>query len=91
LIKFIGNDSSGRPILGVGLSRENCERLLAGKSIEIDLATTRIESTIVGGIDLNIASLVILGGETDRSITANLHEILGADENTPKLLHEEEN
>jgi hypothetical protein len=40
MLKFsASNTTSGRPVLGIGLSRENCERLLQGQPIAFDTST----------------------------------------------------
>ena len=69
MIKFHGVASDGGELIGIGLSRENCTRLLAGKPIHIklsDMAQT--------GLQLR-GEILIIGGETEQSITDELHSM----------------
>ena len=68
MIKFTGSTEKGGTLIGLGLSRKNCERLLQHKPIIIDLEH-----------DLNLpfpGKIVILGGETEESMTAELREFI---------------
>ena|SRR5260370_963673 len=61
MLKFSGNNrQTGKPVLGIGLTRENCEDLLLGNPIKIDLGD---------GDRLPVLSLVIFAGETDEDMT----------------------
>ena len=60
VIKFAGsNTASGLPVLGIGLSREDCDRLLEGQSI---LFSTQ---TMLGLPPLEV---FIMGGESEPSM-----------------------
>ena len=64
MIKFAGNDTqTGRPVLGIGLSRENCDRLLEGQPILFDTAN------MTGFPDLTVC---IIAGENELFIAASL-------------------
>jgi hypothetical protein len=90
MIKFAGN-VRGRSIFGVGLSRENCKRLLENKPIAIDLAATRLESTVAGtGIDFNSSILLIFGGDTEEEMEQVLKDNFDASDSL-ELGHDEEN
>ncbi len=78
LLKFAGNHrETGKPVLGIGLSRENCENLLEGSPIEL---------TLGDGDGLPALSLVIFAGETDESMTTDMLE---DDAITPELIIED--
>lgn len=64
MIKFLAMGDTS-PLLGVGLTRRNCEQLLAGEPIVIDLALQLLEASIQGKFDLNLAKLVIVAEESD--------------------------
>lgn len=53
----------GRPVLVIGLSRRNCERLLEGDPIPFDAAPW--------GVD---AHIVIVAGETEEAITQDFRK-----------------
>lgn len=73
MIKFLATSETSS-LLGVGLSRHNCERLLAGEPIVIDLALQRLEAAIAGQFDLNTAKLVIVADETDEILLSQTLE-----------------
>ena len=57
MLKFAGsNTQTGRPVLGIGLSREECTKLLAGNPIQFD-------STGMTGIQP--ITIFIFGGEDE--------------------------
>ena len=58
MIRASGTAGDGRPVLIIGLSRRNCERLLEGDPIPFDAAPW--------GVD---AHVVIVAGETEEAIT----------------------
>ena len=60
MIKMLATNENGDPILILGLSRANCEHLLAGKPIAFP--TDRIPMTKAP------VHIIILGGETEQSI-----------------------
>jgi hypothetical protein len=74
VIKFHGTASDGGELIGIGLSRKNCERLLAGKPIHFKLSDMAASGLAMKG------EVLIIGGETEEAITAELHQ-LGALEN----------
>lgn len=84
MIKFLGS-RNGRPLLGIGLSRGNCRKLLEGKPIFIDLKVMLFQS----GADMNDATVLIFGGETEQTMQDNLQKLVGTLPN-PKV-HNEEN
>jgi hypothetical protein len=90
MIKFTGS-SGDRPVIGIGLSRENLERMMSGKPLTIDLATTRIESTMVETIDFNISSLILFAGETDLDLLQMLRDAEVPVDSISDLEHEENN
>jgi hypothetical protein len=70
MIKFGMASRTGRTVVGIGLSRENTERLLAGQPIHVhaeDWAGPREHAKRLVGIDL-----LIVGGETEESIALDL-------------------
>jgi hypothetical protein len=69
VIKFLGY-SEGRPMLAFGLSRANCEKLLEGKPIFIDLKVMMIDVENVP--NLNDATVLIFGGETESAMVDKL-------------------
>ncbi|MDE2468670.1 MAG: hypothetical protein KGL35_07995 [Bradyrhizobium sp.] len=69
MIKFLG-EKEGRPCLGFGLSRANCEKLLEGKPIFIDLKVMLMKMDQPP--DLNEATVLLFGGETEGSMSAQL-------------------
>jgi len=64
MIKARGTTGDGRPLMVIGLSRENCERLLDNKPISFDAAEL--------GLKL---SVIILGGEDEEEIAEDLRSI----------------
>ena len=64
MIKATGGGSDGVPFLLLGLSAENCRRLLDGKPIVVraDHVDPRLPA-------LNV---IVVGGQTEQSITAEL-------------------
>lgn len=67
MIKFIGK-RAGKTLYGLGLSRGNCELLLQGKPILIDL-------DVMGGADPlpdHRGVLLLLGGETETAVADDL-------------------
>jgi hypothetical protein len=69
MIKAAAVDKHGRPIVIVGLSVKNMEHLQNGRPIEMNLTDFGSE-----GI------LVIMGGETEAAIMAELSSLLGPPE-----------
>ena len=69
MIKFHGTASDGSELIGIGLSRENCHRLLAGKPIHIKLADMAATGLKMKG------EILLIGGETGESITDLLHSM----------------
>ena len=66
MVKFCGVDTERqRPVLGIGLSRENCDRLLEGQPILFDTAN------MTGFPDLTVC---IIAGENELSIAASVLE-----------------
>lgn len=73
MIKFLGV-RDGRPMLGLGLSRGNCERLLQGKPIFIDL---KVMIGLRDAPDMNDATVLIFGGENENEMQAELSRYIG--------------
>jgi len=71
MIKAAAVDKRGRPIVIVGLSVKNMALLRQGRPIEVDLKEFGIAE---GG------TLVIMGGETEATIMAELSALLGKPE-----------
>lgn len=67
MIKFSGTDRETKvPLLGIGLSRANCEALLAGRPIRF--------STL--GMDgLPTIEVIVMAGETETSMAQELMDI----------------
>lgn len=83
MIKFHGTASDGSELIGIGLSRENCRRLLDGKPIHFKLA-----DMAPSGLQLK-GEVLIIGGETEQDITDQLHQS-GALENARVFCFDEE-
>ncbi len=66
MIKFTGTNDKGEETLGIGLSRRNCEKLLAGEPIHIKLAEMH-----EGGLTWE-GDILIMGGETEDAIVRDL-------------------
>ena len=74
MIKFLAT-KEGRPMIGLGLSRGNCRKLLEGKPIFIDLKVMMMD---VGELpNLNDATILIFGGENETEMQAQLEEGFG--------------
>lgn len=70
MVKFGMATGDGRTVVGIGLSRENTELLLAGKPIHVhieDWGGPPEHAERLTGIDL-----LIVGGETEESISLDL-------------------
>ena len=65
MIKFRATDDKNQPILGIGLSRENCNRLLEGQPIVLWPQETNIDWP---------GSIVIFAGEDEQSMTKELRD-----------------
>lgn len=83
MIKFFA-EKEGRPMIGLGLSRGNCEKLLEGKPIFIDLKVMLMDIEEVP--DINEATILIFGGETEDEMVRTI----GAAK-MPRHIHDEEN
>ncbi len=66
MIKGIGNDEHGRPLLLLGLSRRNCELLLQGKPIHV-------EHGALPGLEIGV---LIVAAETEQEIVTELAPML---------------
>ena len=78
MVKFSGtNSGSGGPVLGIGLSRENCERMLEGNPI------TFTTDSMAG---LPALELLLFAGETDDEIAATM---MGTGAVTPEQVRED--
>lgn len=69
MIKASGSTGDGTPLVILGLSRENTVRLLAGQPIQL-----RVEQ-----IDPRLPPLhvVLMGGETEDDISAEISRVFG--------------
>jgi len=68
MLKFIAESSDGTRIVGIGLSRENCDRLLAHQPIELDLKR-----------DYNLpfrARIVIVADQTEQDLAHSLRSVI---------------
>ena len=64
MIKFAGTDiATGQPVLGIGLSRDNCDKLLAGQP--------RLFSTVGLG-DVPPITVFVMGGDTEEDMAATM-------------------
>lgn len=64
MLKFAGvNVQTGRPVLGIGLTRENCNQMLAGRSIRFDT------SSLQGLPDIHV---FILAGDSDEAMAFDM-------------------
>jgi len=90
VIKFIGKrKSNGHTVVGLGLSRRNCELLLQDKPIEVDVSKMRPELAI---------TILIVGGENEQAIRDTLdpdretpvHEMPPGDANPQEAMSTEE-
>lgn len=78
MIKFAAsNNESGRPALGIGLTRENCDRLLEGQPIMLD--TTNM-------LGLPVIDICLFAGQDDGSMT---QDMLSAGAVTPEQIRED--
>ena len=67
MIKFSAtNTETGQPILGIGLSRANCDKLLAGQPILFDT------SAMEGLPDL---AVYIMAGETEEDMALEMYNL----------------
>lgn len=85
MIKFLA-ERDGRPMIGLGLSRANCKKLLEGKPIFIDLQVMMIDVKSIP--DLNQATILIFGGETEESMQREIEKRVPLPKGRP---HYEEN
>jgi hypothetical protein len=71
MIKGIGV-KNGRPTLMIGLSKENCKRLVDGKPIEF--AVNEIPGLYDAMLQIKLmdAYVVILGGDTEETIMSDI-------------------
>jgi hypothetical protein len=72
MIKFFGI-REGRPMIGIGLSRGNCKKLIEGKPIFIDLKVMLADANPPP--DLNDATLFVFGGETEATMERQLRKL----------------
>ena len=67
MIKFSAtNTETGQPVLGIGLSRANCEKLLAGQPILFNTS---------GMAGLPALEVFILGGETEEAMALEMYHM----------------
>lgn len=88
MIKFLGV-KDGRTLLGIGLSRGNCNLLLDGKPIEIDIRKMMGDVSPIN--DLNEGTILIFGGETEATMHADLARLTNLPPQTSTFVHHEEN
>jgi hypothetical protein len=65
VIKAVGRDGLGRPLLIIGLSGESMTRLMADEPIKFDMAE----------VGLPPLTVVIVGGKTEDAITGQLTSV----------------
>lgn len=70
MIKFTFEGKDGRTHLGLGISRENVTRLIAGKPILVELPEMREGLAIDGNIMIHF-------GETERQLQDAVAEFIG--------------
>lgn len=77
MLKFCGeNRETGLVVLGIGLTRENCERLLQGQPIHF---------TTLSMAGLPAMEVCIIAGEEDSSMAFTMLEHGAGQEETPPL------
>lgn len=69
MIKFHGESEGGRHLLGIGLSRKNCEKLLAGQPIHFS-----IDEMEGSGLPWK-GDVLIIAGETEQAMTDDFHRM----------------
>ena len=62
MIKFAGNNAKGQPVIGIGLTRENCDRLLEGHAIQF---------TTAGMPGTPVVEVCVFAGEDDEALMAS--------------------
>ena len=62
MIRFAGTDANGEPVLGIGLTREDCAQLLEGKSIVFSTS---------GLPGLPEVEVCVFAGESDEALMAS--------------------
>ncbi len=72
MVRFSFEDREGRICLGLGIARENVNRLIAGKPIVVRLAEMAPDLTVDGEI-------LIFFGETEAEMTNNLAPFIDAE------------
>jgi hypothetical protein len=65
MIKFLA-ERNGRLMIGLGLSRENCRKLLEGKPIFIDLKVMMMDVKEVP--NLSDGTILIFGGKDEKTM-----------------------
>jgi len=70
MVKFVFDTDGGKQHLGLGISRENVNRLIEGKPIRVNLAELREGLNINGGI-------MIFFAETERDLQQTVAEFIG--------------
>lgn len=63
MIRFGGTDGDGTRVIGIGLSRENCKRLLEGRPIAYRAQSSEGDQEI---------EILIMAGETEDAVEAEL-------------------
>lgn len=84
MVKFSGltKDGAGR-LIGIALSRKNCEKMLEGQPITIDLAEFGLRVTAIGegepydqvGDREMPGQVLIIAGETEQKILVELQQV----------------
>lgn len=84
MVKFSGTtrDGLGR-LIGIALSRKNCEKLLEGQPIAFDLSELGLRVTAIGegesydqvGDREMPGQVLIIAGETEQKILAELQQV----------------
>lgn len=79
MVKFTASTEAGVPVIGLGLSRANCDLLLEGRPIAInaaDLGLAALEIIIFAGLDETTLrqQLEKMGAITERTV---VHEDIG--------------
>lgn len=65
MLKFTFSTKDKRPALGLGLSRTNCARLLAGQPIQIRCADVGLPYPL---------TILLMAGETERTLMETLQK-----------------
>lgn len=73
MVKFSGTTEGGGRLIGIGLSRRNCELLLAGQPISFSLRELGLRVVDANG-QIVAGHVLVLGGATEADIMAEAQQ-----------------